>query len=103
MYNYNFKENQEKVVKEIPECYVESNNEVKKICLLITNKNILFFHNMNEGNVLNSRGMYMPPEYILIYKIPISGINYKSSSDKTIINYLHKEIIIYDFDLKTVL
>ena len=70
------------------------------LSVLVTNKNILFFKTINVGNVLNTRGMYMPPEYELELKIPKDKIKVNIEDNNTIIKYLDSEIIIYNLNIK---
>ncbi len=100
MYNYDFKKNQEKTLLEQENVIVEIDNNTYNLSILVTNKNILFFRNINIGNVLNTRGMYMPPEYELELKIPKDKIKINIEDNNTIINYLDSEIIIYDLNIK---
>ena len=59
MYNYDFKGNNEKTIFEKENSIVEINDNTYNLSILVTNKNILLFKNINVDNVLNTRGMYM--------------------------------------------
>ena len=100
MYNYDFKGNNEKTIFEKENLIIEINGNTYDLSLLVTNKNILFFKNANVGNVLNTRGMYMPPEYLLEFKIPKDQMKLKIENNNSIIKYLDSEIVIYNLDLK---
>lgn len=100
MYNYDFKENNETTILEKENSIIEIDGNDYNLSVLITNKNILFFKNVNVGNVLNTRGMYMPPEYLLEFKIPKDQIKLKIENNNSIIKYLDSEIVIYNLDLK---
>ena len=100
MYNYDFKKAQEVTLLEKENVIVEIDNNTYNLSVLITNKNILFFRNINIGNVLNTRGMYMPPEYELELKIPKDKIKIKVEDNNTIIKYLDSEIIIYNLNIQ---
>ncbi len=101
MYNYDFEGNEEKVVYENTNAAIEKEEQVLTKCMLITNKNILFFDNYNEGTALNTRGHYMPPEYYVVGKIPLENLKYEVKDNNT---YIKKEnLIIYNLDLKAIL
>ncbi len=100
MYNYDFKNNNEVTLTEQENLIVDIDNNTYNLSVLVTNKNILFFRNINVGNVLNTRGMYMPPEYELELKIPKDKIKINIEDNNTIINYLDSEIIIYNFNIR---
>ncbi len=100
MYNYDFKKENEKTLLEHENLIVDIDNNSYNLSVLVTNKNILFFRNINIGNVLNTRGMYMPPEYELELKIPKDKIKINIEDNNTIIKYLDSEIIIYDLNIK---
>ncbi len=99
MYNYDFELNEEKVICEKNNAIVEISNKTYELSILITNKNILFFNNVNKNNPLNSRGMYMPPEYLLETRIPIKELKYICKENNTYLNYKNTEVIVYDFKL----
>ncbi len=100
MYNYDFKNNNEVTLLEKENVIVDIDNNTYNLSVLVTNKNILFFKNINVGNVLNTRGMYMPPEYELELKIPKDKIKVNIEDNNTIIKYLDSEIIIYNLNIK---
>ena len=100
MYNYDFKNNNEITLLEKANVIVDIDNNTYNLSVLVTNKNILFFKNINVGNVLNTRGMYMPPEYELELKIPKDKIKVNIEDNNTIIKYLDSEIIIYNLNIK---
>ncbi len=100
MYNYDFKGNNEKTIFEKENSIVEINDNTYNLSILVTNKNILLFKNINVDNVLNTRGMYMPPEYLLELKIPRKQTKLEVVNNNSIIKYLNKEIVIYDLNLK---
>ena len=96
MYNYDFKD--EKVKFEKLNCFIEVDNKEYMFNLLITNKNILLFNNINKKNVLNGRGAYLPAENELFLKIPIKNLKYKIEDGNTLLIYKNKNIVIYEFD-----
>ena len=100
MYNYDFKNNNEVTLTEQENLIVDIDNNTYNLSVLVTNKNILFFRNINVGNVLNTRGMYMPPEYELELKIPKDKIKINIEDNNTIVKYLDSEIIIYKLNIK---
>lgn len=99
MYNYDFKENDEHIITESIHKTIEVNQKKMLVSVVVTNKNLLLFKNINEKNVLNSRGMSMPEEYELIFKLPIKQIEYKIEDNKTIISYNENLLIIEHFNL----
>lgn len=100
MFNYDFESNKEKAIFENRNVILEINNNEYNLCMLITNKNILLFNDVNKNNVLNTRGMYMPPEYLLEMKLPISKISYVVEEGNTYIDYKDDTVVIYNFDLE---
>lgn len=101
MYNYDFEGNGEKVIYENTSVALEKDENVITKCMLITNKNILFFDNYNEGTALNTRGHYMPPEYYVVGTIPLENLKYEVKDNNTYIKEEH--LIIYNLDLKAIL
>lgn len=95
MYNYDF--SSEKVKYENTNSIVEINNNTINCSVLITDKNILLFDNVNKNNVLIGRGVQIQPEYELILKINIDKLNYKIDDNDTIINDYN--LILYDINI----
>ena len=100
MYNYDFKGNNEEVIFEKENAIIEINDNTYNLSVLVTNENVLLFKNANIGNVLNTRGMYMPPDYLLEFKIPKKQMKLEIENNNSIIKYLDKELVIYDLNLK---
>ena len=100
MYNYDFKEKNEKTILEKENVIIEINDNTYNLSVLVTNKNIILFKNINIGKVLNTRGMYMPPEYELEFKIDKENMKLEIEDNNSVIKYLDNEIVIYDLNLK---
>ena len=97
MYRYEFID--ENVVYEIKDCFVEINKIEFFMNILITNKNILMFQNINKNNVLLSSGIRLPEENELLLSLDFNKINYEVINNNTNILLDEKQIIIYNFDL----
>lgn len=102
VYSYDFQGNNEQVNVEIAKCFVDIDDNNYCVNVLITNKNILIFHNANQNNVLNNRGMYIAPEYLLELKIPLENLAYDVVDGNTYLNFDKSDIVIYNLDLKRV-
>ncbi len=101
MYNYDF--TKEKIIYENPNAYIEVNANVYNLSLVVTTQNILLFNNANKNNILNNRGMYMPPDYLLELKIPYKNLQYKIINGDTYLNLKDKEILLYDIDFHKII
>lgn len=101
MYNYDFKN--EEVIYENADALVEINDKDYKISVVITDKNILLFNNLNKNNVLNSRGMYMPPDYLLELAIPYKSAKFNYLDGDTYLVYNELKIVFYDIDLSKII
>lgn len=99
MYNYDFEVNKEKVICEKNNVIIEISNKSYELSVLITNKNILFFNNVNKYNPLISSGIYTLPEYLLEISIPISKLKYTCKENNTYLTHKNTDIVIYDFKL----
>ncbi len=101
MYNYDFSKNNEKVIYENTNLVIEKDEKLGTKCLLITNKNILLFDNYNEGTALNTRGLYMPPLYYVIFSEPLKKLNYQVIDNNTYLKDYN--LIFYNLDLDAIL
>lgn len=97
MYNYDF--SKEKVIFEKLNTLVEISGRSYCYNILITNKNILLFVNVNKNNSLISRGVQLPSENELVKTIPLDKLKYKCIEEDTIINVSNDEIIIYNINI----
>lgn len=100
MYSYNFEN--EKVIYENQNAFIEVNDKTYNKCILITDKNILIFNNANKHNALNTRGMYMPPDYLLELSISLEKLKYNIEDGDTYITYNNDNIIIFNIDLEKI-
>ena len=99
MYNYDF--SNEKVKYEKTNVFVEINNEDYWFNILITNKHILLFENINQNHVLNGRNVQMPAENELVRAIPLDNM-IKTQNGNTIINLNGDVIVIYDVEFDNI-
>lgn len=97
MYNYDF--TNEKAVYENRNSIIDINNKTYNLAIIITNKNILFFNDINKNHVLNSRGMSMPSNFLLELKIPKNKCNYVFEEGNTYLKYQKTDIILYKINL----
>ena len=93
MYNYDF--NDEKVIFERRNTFLEIDNKEYVFNLLVTDKNILLFEDINKNNALKGRGVTMLEQYELVQNLPLKNVKYKIENNNTIIG----NIIIYNFEL----
>ncbi len=99
MYNYDFKKNEEQIVLEKENGIVEIKDNTYNLSIVVTNKNILLFNNVNKNNPLSGRGVLMPEEYYLELAIPLQTLDYEVEDNNTIINYKNAEIVLYDLNI----
>ncbi len=98
MYDYNFEN--EKVIKEETNLSLKYNNKYFLGSVLLTSKNILIFFDVNKDSALKGSGVQVMPEYTLLAKLPLKGLQYITTNDETIFN---NNLIIYNFNLKNFL
>lgn len=98
MYNYDFRDEITKC--ELLNSLIEIDEKSYYYNLLITNKNILLFDNINKNNTLMASAVSLLPNNLLVLKIPIQNIHYKIEDDSTIIFFDNKTFIIYNFNIK---
>lgn len=94
MYNYDF--SNEKVKFEKFNTLVEINGNIYNLNILVTNRNILLFKDINSDFVKQkAMGVFLSSEYELVKSVPLKHLNYTFDGQNTYIN--KEEIIIYDF------
>ena len=97
MYNYDFKD--EIIILEKQNVFAEINNKELNINVLVTNKNLLLFYNIeNDFVTMKSRGVFVTPTYELLGKIELENMVYECDLNNTYIN--NDKIILYEFLLK---
>ena len=97
MYNYTF--NEEKIIYERHDIFIEINNQELFVNILISDKNILLFTKDNEMAHLKGNGVFYTPEFNLLTKISLNDISFTCTNNITYIN----NIVIYDFNLNDVI
>ena len=103
MFNYDFAKNKENAIYENRNVLLDINNKEYNMAMIITNKNILFFNDVNKNNILRGRGIDIQPDYLLELSLPLNKISYVIEEDNTYIKYEQIEVIIYNFDLTKVI
>lgn len=93
MYNYDFMD--EATEFEQTDTVIEIDSKLLTCNLLITNKNILLFQDINKNNVLKGRGVCLPQNNELFLKIPLDNLEYKVIDNNTYIKFNNKVIIIH--------
>ena len=99
MYNYDFLKENEQTIFEQRLVYVEISDKTYEESIIITDKNILLFSNLNKNNVLTGQAMVLPSEYVLDLKIPKKEMKFKIQDNDTFIEYKDIKLIIYDLDI----
>ncbi len=100
MYNYDFKSNNESVVKEAVNINIKVNNDYYQTNFILTEKNLLVFYDFNRGNPIWGMGTHTLPELILLFKIPINDVKYEKKDNNLYILIDNQKINCYNFDLK---
>lgn len=103
MYNYDFKANNETIVKEAVDVNIRIDNDYYQTNFILTEKNLLVFYDINRGNPIWGSGTYVIPELFLLFGIPINDIKCEKKGDSSYILINIKKIKCYNFDLKTFL
>lgn len=99
MYNYNFNKNNEKIQNEIPNVEIQLNKCYYLTNIVITNKNLLVFYDMNRDNPLKSQGVQVLPDMNAIISIPKNKLEKRSDNINSYIKYDNSEVILYGIDL----
>ena len=93
MYNYPFKENEERVLNETENVNIKFANRNILVNILLTNKNVLVFYDTEKDNAMKAGGMQVMPQYEIVFKIDLGNMD-------TVVNIDGKEVILYNFNLK---
>lgn len=100
MYNYDFKTNNESIVKESIDINIKIDNDYYQTNFILTEKNLLVFYDINRGNPIWGCGTHAIPELYLLFKMPINDIKYEKKGSSSYILINCKKIKCYNFDLK---
>ncbi len=100
MYNYDFKKNQETIITEVPNINIKIDNNYYQVNFVLTERNLLAFHDINNGNPIWGSGTYTVPELYVLFKVPINNIKYEIKENNLYIIIDNKKINCYNFDLK---
>lgn len=100
MYNYNFKGNNESLIKEAVNINIKINKNYYQSNFVLTENNLLIFLDSNQGNALKGRGVQFLPKYDLLFKISLKELKYNIESDNLIISVNDEKINCYDFDIE---
>ena len=100
MYNYDFENNKEKIKEEIINIEVCFNNCYYLTNIVITNKNLLVFYDMNRDNVLKSQGVQVLPDLNAFISIPIKKLEIRYDNINSYIKYQNKEVTLYGVNIE---
>ena len=100
MYNYNFKNENESIVKEKVNVNIKINDTYYKTNFVLTEKNLLVFYDINKGNPIWGTAAMPLPELHILFSIPIKNIKYEIREDNMYIILDNQEINCYDFNLE---
>lgn len=100
MYNYDFTNNKEKIKDEITNVEICFNNAYYLTNIVITNKNLLIFYDMNRDNVLKARGVQVLPDMNAIIRIPKKELKTRYDDINSYIKYQNSEVILYGINLE---
>ena len=100
MYNYDFENNKEKIKEEITNVEVCFNNCYYLTNIVITNKNLLVFYDMNRDNVLKSQGVQVLPDLNAFISVPIKKIETRYDNINSYIKYQNKEVTLYGINIE---
>lgn len=103
MYNYDFKETHESILKEARDVNVKIGNEYLQTIFVLTEKNLLVFYDINKGNPIWGSGTQPLPEFYLLFSIPTNNINYKIMKNNLYILLNNQIINCYNFNLENFL
>ena len=99
MYSYDFEKEQEKTIYENRNVLIETLDKTYELAIIITNKNILLFNDLNKNHVLNSRGVSIQSEYVLELKLPTNSLIYTIEEGDSYIKSGERELVIYNLDI----
>lgn len=100
MYNYNFKTNNETIIKEATNINIKFNNSYYLTNFILTEKNLLVFYDINRGNPIWGAGTYTPPSLDLLFSVPRDNVVYEIIDNNLYLIVGKQKINCYDFDLE---
>lgn len=100
MYNYDFDKDKEKIKNEIPNVEIKFNNCYYLTTIVITNKKLLVFYDMNRDNPLKSQGVQVLPDMNAIISIPKKDIELRNDNINSYLKYENKEITLYGINIE---
>lgn len=103
MYDYNFKENEESILKKATGINVMVDGNYYQTNFVLTEKNLLIFYDVNKGNPIWGVGTNPLPELYVLKSIPVDKANYELVDGNCYLVDEDTNINCYDFDLKTFL
>lgn len=86
MYYYDFKINNEQVLNEATDVNMKFNDKWMIVNILLTNKNIIFFNNIDS-------------RFEVLFKVSLSNMNYNILEDNTILNIDEFSVTLYNFNI----
>lgn len=99
MYNYDFKKNNESIVKEAVNVNIKIADNYYQTNFVLTEKNLLVFYDINKGNPIWGAGTHTLPELYLLFSVPINKVKYEIKEDNLYIIIDKQKINCYSFDL----
>lgn len=103
MYNYNFKENDETLLKEKENIAIKIKDSNYYVNFVLTEKNLLAFYDINKGEPIWGMGTVPLKELYLLFKIPLNDLKYTREEDILYIINDNEKITCYNFDLESFL
>lgn len=103
MYNYDFKKDNESIVREAKNINIKMNGNYYQTSFVLTAKNLLVFHDINNGDPIWGVGTYTLPELYLLFSVPLTKIKYEIKENNLYIIIDNQKINCYDFDLENFL
>lgn len=100
MYDYDFKNNEESILKEVKNVNIKMDNNYYLTNFVLTEKNLLVFYDANKGNPIWGSGTYTLPAFYLLFKVALANIEFQIKEGNLYIFVNEKEINCYDFDLE---
>ena len=100
MYNYDFKNENESIVKEKVNVNIKINDTYYKTNFVLTEKNLLVFYDITNGDPIWGTATTPLPELHILFSIPINNIKYEIKEDNLYILLNNQEINCYDFNLE---
>lgn len=100
MYDYDFKKNNESIIKELTNVNIKFDNAYYQVNFVLTDKNLLAFYDTNRGNLTWGSGTHPLPELCVLFSIPISNIKYEIEDDNLYLIVDNKKINCYSFDIE---